>query len=214
MASHMVCFMFFYDRKQAGEKLAQALLSFKGRTDAVVAGLARGGVVVAHALAKMLDLPLDVIVIRKIGAPHNEELALGAIDENGEGLFNQSIIEALGVSEAYLKEEVQRQRLAAKKRLEAYGRGANAVKEKIVILVDDGMATGASMRAAIHSAKKKGAKKIIVAVPVAPPETVQEIEGDVDAVICLHKPVSFQAVSQFYEKFDQTGDEEVIALLK
>ncbi len=210
----MVGFMFFYDRTQAGEKLAQALLSFKGRKDVIVAGLARGGVVVAHALAKLLDLPLDVIVIRKIGAPHNEELALGAIDENGEGLFNQSIITALGVSEAYLKEEVKRQKQVAQKRLESYGRETNSFKDKIVVLVDDGIATGASMRVAIHSAKKKGAKKIIIAVPVAPPETVQELESDGDIVICLHKPLAFQAVGQFYEKFDQTGDEEVIMLLK
>ncbi|MBS0615137.1 MAG: phosphoribosyltransferase [Verrucomicrobia bacterium] len=205
--------MIFDDRHQAGEKLALSLLPFKGQKDVIVAGLARGGVVVAHSVAQKLELPLDVIIIRKIGAPHNEELAVGAIDENGEGLLNESIISALGVSRAYLKDETERQRQIAQKRLETYGRKGHTFRGKTVILVDDGIATGASMKAAIHCTKKKGAKKIIVAVPVASPDTIEEIKPTVDSVVCLYEPLNFQAVGQFYELFDQTTDAEVISLL-
>lgn len=207
--------MLFKDRYEAGIKLAEKLEKYRGQSQTIVVGLARGGIVVAHAVAKVLNLPLDVVVIRKIGAPLQEELAVGAIDEEGHGFFNDGIIQALNISPAYLQEEIEKQKKLAQQRAALYRQGGKKtdVKGKTVIVVDDGIATGASIKAALYALKQKEAKKIILAVPVAPPDTLKSLAKAVDETICLYSPAVFMAVGQFYRKFDQTSDEEVIKLL-
>jgi putative phosphoribosyl transferase len=208
--------MDFQDRREAGLKLAEKLESYHGQPETVVVGLARGGVVVAHAVAKALNLPLDVIIIRKVGAPHNEELAIGAIDEEGHGVFNDDIIQHLGIHSAYVKEEVERQKKVAQERATLYRGGGKRIelKGKTVLLVDDGIATGASMRAAIYALRQKGAKKIVMAVPVAPPDSLKSLSVEADETVCLYAPSFFSAVGEFYRDFDQTSDQEVMKLLQ
>jgi putative phosphoribosyl transferase len=207
--------MHFNDRRDAGIKLAAKLEKFRSQPETVVVGLARGGVVVAHALAKALNLPLDVVIIRKVGAPMQEELAIGAIDEEGHGFFNDAIIQALNITPDYVQEEVKKQKELARQRAVLYRKGGmkTDVKGKTVIVVDDGIATGASMKAALYALKQKGAKQLILAVPVAAPETLKSMSKIVDGTICLYAPAVFMAVGQFYRKFDQTSDDEVIKLL-
>lgn len=207
--------MLFKDRRDAGKKLIPQLSKYKDSKNVIVLGLARGGMVTASEVASGLNIPLNVVVVRKIGAPNNEELALGAIAEHGEGIFNEHLVGILGVSHDYLKKEVERQKKILKERLSLY-RGkspAPDLKGKTVILVDDGIATGASMRVAIKSVRDAGAKKIVLAVPVAAPDSLDKIAKEVDEVICLSSPVFFEAVGGFYQEFDQTSDEEVIHLL-
>lgn len=207
--------MFFEDRADAGRQLVDKLLAYKKHKDAIVLGLARGGVVTAYEVARGLNLPLNVIVVRKIGAPANEELAIGATTETGDTLFNEDIIEMLGVSPDTIKKIIEREKKIAQERLARY-RGtspAPVLKGKIAIIVDDGIATGASMRVAIKSVRSQGVKKIVLAVPVAAPDSLRSIAKEVDEVVCLSAPPSFQAVGQFYREFDQTSDEEIIQLL-
>ncbi|MBS0648058.1 MAG: phosphoribosyltransferase [Verrucomicrobia bacterium] len=207
--------MLFKDRFEAGLKLAEKLEKYRDPSQTVVVGLARGGVVVAYALAQALNLPLDVVVIRKIGAPLQDELAIGAIDEEGQGFFNDGIIQALNISPSYLQEEIEKQKKVAQQRAALYRQGGKKtdVKGKTVLVVDDGIATGASMKAALYALKQKGAKKTILAVPVAPAEALKKFSKMVDETVCLYTPAVFRAVGQFYRKFDQTSDEEVIKLL-
>ena len=207
--------MLFNDRNDAGKKLGEKLQGYKNASSTVVLGLVRGGVVVAAEVAASLGLPLNVVVVRKLGAPHNEELAIGAITDKGEGFFNEDLMGILGVSREYLSKEMERQRKSAKERVEIY-RGhfpAPDIKNKTVILVDDGIATGASFRAAIRSVRKEGAKKIVLAVPVAAPDALEMLKKEVDEVVCLSSPVFFEAVGAFYKHFNQTTDEEIISLL-
>lgn len=207
--------MLFKDRRDAGKQLAAKLEKFKAQKDVLVLGLARGGMVTASEVAVGLHVPLNVVVVRKIGAPGNEELALGAIAEHGEGVFNEHLIGVLGVSSDYIKKEVERQKALLKNRLELY-RGktpAPDLKGKTVILVDDGIATGASMLVAIKSMREAKVKKIVLAVPVAAPDSLRKIAKEVDEAVCLYSPVFFEAVGAFYRQFDQTSDEEVIQLL-
>lgn len=207
--------LLFKDRQDGGRQLAAQLSKYRDQKDVLVLGLARGGVVTAFEVASGLNLPLNVIVVRKIGAPGNEELALGAIAEHGEGIFNEHLIGILGVPSDHLKKEIQRQKKILKERLDLY-RGdtpAPVIKGKTVILVDDGIATGASMRVAIKSVRDGEAKKIVLAIPVAAPDSLRKIEKEVDEVVCLSSPAFFEAVGAFYRVFDQTSDEEVIHLL-
>lgn len=207
--------MLFSDRHDAGKRLALQLKKYEARNDVVVLGLTRGGVVTAFEVAAYLKVPLNVVVVRKIGAPGNPELALGAVAECGEGVFNEHLIGLLGVSREYLASEVERQKTVVKQRLALYRGNAEApeIKGKTVILVDDGIATGASMRAAIKSVRASKAKKIVLAVPIASPDSLQKIEKEVDEVVCLDAPSFFEAVGSFYRLFDQTTDEEIIRLL-
>jgi putative phosphoribosyl transferase len=206
----------FKDRRDGGHQLAQQLLKYKGQKDTIVLGLARGGVVVAAEVATALHLPLNVIVVRKIGAPNNEELAVGAIAEHGEGIFNDHLIALIGVSSEYLQREIERQKKILQERLILYRGSASPLelKGKMVILVDDGLATGASMRAAIESVRSAAVKKIILAVPVAAPDSLDQMRRDVDEVVCLSSPPSFQAVGSFYRVFDATSDSEIVQLLQ
>ncbi len=207
--------MLFKNRQEAGSQLAARLQAYKELGDVLVLGLARGGVVTACEVAKALHLPLNVVVVRKVGAPYNEELALGAVTASGEGIFNDHLIAVLGVSPEYLKREVEKQKKLAQQRLDFY-RGslpAPDLEGKSVILVDDGIATGASMRVAIRSVRGEKAKKIILAVPVASPDSLRQIEKEVDEVVCLSCPSFFEAVGSFYRDFGQTSDEEIGVLL-
>lgn len=207
--------MTFKDRHDAGKQLVSLLTKYKKNQNAIVLGLPRGGVVTAYEIAQGLELPLDVICPRKVGAPQNPELAIGAVTETGEGYFNEDLIIRLNVSESYLSRAIEEEKKRAQFRLALYrkGRAPLNLEDKIVIIVDDGLATGATMKAAIQSVQKMGAQSVVVAVPVSPPETLKDIEAMVDEVACVDTPIFFQAVGQFYEEFGQTEDEEVIKLL-
>lgn len=207
--------MHFQDRQDAGNRLASKLIPFQGRPKTVIVGLPRGGVVTAAAVATKLGLPLDVVCPRKIGAPFNEEYAIGAVTETGESFFNETAIAQLGIDKAYLDQAVQEQSLEAQRRLKIYrqGRPERNFNGWTVILIDDGIATGATMKAAIRSVKSQKAQLVIVAVPVIPPDNVNEIAGMADALYYLAAPPFFAAVGQFYERFDATADAEVIRLM-
>lgn len=205
--------MMFKNRVEAGQKLAEALKKFNNLPNTVILALPRGGAVIGFEVAQKLNLPLDIVVPRKIGAPGDPEFAVGAITETGEMILNE---EVFGISENYLKNEAEKEKQEAGRRLKLY-RGSRPplnLKNKTVILVDDGLATGLTMRAAIASVKKMKTKKIIVAVPVIPPDAVELIKKEADEIIYLGAPLLFGAVGAFYQEFGQTTDEEVIDLLK
>lgn len=206
----------FADRHEAGRLLAARFENFKGRKNTIVLGLARGGVVVAYDFAKALSLPLNVVVPRKIGAPGNPELAIGAIMESGEGVFNESIIRMLGVSKNFIDREVEEEKARAHQRLTLYRQYAPLpdLQGQTVILVDDGIATGATMLAAIKAMRHAQAQRIIVAVPVSATDAYQLMEDAADEVVCLLNTSDFFGVSYFYDVFNQTEDEEVVRLLK
>lgn len=207
--------MLFRDRVDAGNKLALALEIYKNRKDCVVLGLARGGIVVAERVADHLNLPLDVLIVKKMGAPDNEELAIGAVTDTGEAFLNQDIIAHLGLSSAYIENERKQQHNAAQTRGKQYRgkRSPLVVKSKTVLLVDDGIATGASMHVAVDTIWQRGAHKVIVCVPVAASESLARLKTAVDDVVCLDAPIDFEAVGIFYRDFAQTTDQEVIHLL-
>lgn len=208
--------MFFDDRKQAGELLAKELAPYKRAKDTIIVGLPRGGVVTADVIARELELPLDVICPRKIGAHFNPEFAIGAVTETGAATFNDEVVARLGISEAYISEQIQKESEKAKQRVELFRKnlGERELQDKIVIIVDDGLATGCTIQAAIESVKAEGAAKIVIAVPVAPPDTLEKIKETVDDIVCLHVPHNFFAVGQFYKHFDQVSDDEVIKIME
>lgn len=204
----------FTDRIQAGILLAEKLSSYRGK-GAIIVGLARGGVATARAAADATNLPLDVLVVKKIGAPGEAELAIGAIAPDGVSFIDWRFAQALGVDEKYIKEAISRQSSAIRQKTLLYRKGKKPYKfvEKTVILVDDGAATGATIEAAIKWLRKKHAKRIVVALPIAPKELLPKISPEVDELVILETPSEFQAVGQFYERFDQVSDEEVVELL-
>ena len=206
---------FFTDRIDAGKRLASALAGLVSE-DGIVLAIPRGGVVVGFEVARALDLSLDVIVPRKIGAPDNPELAIGAMTEDGTIILDENLVNRLGVSYAYIKGESERQRLEIKRRLKLY-RGdvpRPKLKDREVIIVDDGIATGSTMKAALASVRKSGAKTVIVAIPVGPTSTIRELERQADRVVCLYTPEPFYAIGEFYENFAQIENDEVTELLK
>ncbi|MEX1013182.1 MAG: phosphoribosyltransferase [Waddliaceae bacterium] len=205
----------FQNREEAGKELAHALINYRDHQDALVIGLPRGGVPVAYQIASFLNLPLDVICPRKIGAPGNPEYAIGAVTETGEKIISQSVVDSLGVSEKDVKRMIQVESEEALRRLKRYREGLpkRDLKDKVVILVDDGIATGSTIKAAIYSIQAESAKKIIVAVPVSPINTYQEIQEMVDEIYSLDLPLDFYAVGQFYQDFGSTSDQEVYDLL-
>jgi len=207
--------MLFRDRHEAGKLLAQNLLDLKGNPNAIVLGIPRGGVVVAYEVAKTLGLPLDVFVARKIGAPGNPELAIGAVASDGTVVLDELSISLMGVPKQYIEKETERQKEEIRKRLQAYrgGREGYSLQGKIVILVDDGVATGATIIASLRAIKASNPSQTILAVPVAPPDTVEKLRREADKVICLYTPSPFWAVGAFYVNFEQISDEEVQALL-
>jgi len=202
------------NREEAGERLAEALSHFAGREDVVVIALPRGGIPVGHVMAKKLELLLDITYPKKVSPPYSPEFAIGAVTETGEGIFHDEVIERIGVPEEYLKEAVERAKATAKGRLKRYRKWIEPVpiEGKTAIIVDDGIATGATMEAAIQSLRQAGADAIVIAVPVGPADTIERLKEEVEEVHCLEIPTAFQAVGQFYEDFHQTSDEEIEAL--
>lgn len=206
----------FANRAEAGRELAERLSAYRGRDGAIVLGLPRGGIPVAYEVAQQLGLPLDVFVVRKLGVPGYEELAMGAIASGNVSVLNDDVMRALPDSEAILEMVKFQEKIELERRETSYrqDRPAPDLRDRVVILVDDGLATGATMRAAAAALRKQGVAKIVVAVPVGAPETCREIELEVDEIICVAMPAAFRGVGQFYEDFSQTTDEEVRALLK
>lgn len=208
--------MVFQDRREAGRILARELSSFKGQDNVIVLGIPRGGVVVGHEIAQALDLPLDVYITRKIGAPHNPELAIGAVASDGTLILDHGLAKRLGVSQDYIEAESEHQKREIERRIAEY-RGeipAPDLKDKVVILVDDGVATGATTLATIRAVRTQEPAQLILAVPVGPRDTIEGLRREVDQLFCLHAPEIFWAVGAFYNIFDQTSDEEVKALLQ
>ncbi len=207
--------MKFKDRRQAGLALADKLLRYRNAPDTLVLALPRGGVPVAFEVARELELPLDVFVVRKLGAPGNEEYALGAIASGGIRILNRQA-EALQLPVTLLEAIAQREERELERRERAF-RGNQPLPQlegRIVILVDDGLATGSSMRAAAVAVRRRNPARIVVAVPVAAPEVCDEFRSRVDEVECVMTPESFHAVGAWYEHFEQTSDQEVHALLE
>ena len=206
----------FLDRYEAGQRLAEQLEKYAGREDVIVLGLPRGGVPVAYEIARSLRVPLDVFIVRKLGVPGFEELAVGAIASGGVRVLNQDVLSHLPnameiVDAATAREQVE---LDRREKLYRDDRPPPDVRDKVAILVDDGLATGATMRAAVNALRQRGAARIVVAVPVGAPETCREFESQVDETICAISPEYFQAVGQFYQDFGQTTDDEVRDLLE
>jgi predicted phosphoribosyltransferase len=205
----------FNDRVEAGKKLASELIDLTG-TNSLVLAIPRGGVVVGYEVAHALSVPLDVIIPRKIGALHNPELAIGAVTEDGTIILDDKLVQYLEVPETYIKQESEKQCSEINRRLKLYRRDTPYpnLKNRNAILVDDGIATGSTIRAALASVRKKGAKTIVIAVPVAPPSTLKIMRKEADRVVCLRTPEPFHAIGEFYRVFNQTSDEEVVMLLK
>jgi predicted phosphoribosyltransferase len=207
--------MVFADRAQAGRVLASQLVKYAGRPDAVVLALPRGGVPVAYEIGKELGLPIDVFIVRKLGVPGQEELAMGAIASGGVVYINEEVTTQLGIDAETIKAVTEREEREIERRELLYraGRPPVEVSGKIVILVDDGLATGSTMLAAVAALRKSHPARVVVAVPAAAPQTCQRIAAEVDEVVCAIMPEPFYAVGQWYQSFFQTTDDEVRELL-
>lgn len=201
----------FHDRVAAGRALAAALDAYRNRKDVLVLALPRGGVPVGAEVAAALGADIDLMIVRKLGVPGHGELAMGAIASGGIRVLNQHIISSLGIRDSAIEQVARNEARELERREHAY-RGARprpAIKGKCVILVDDGVATGATMRAAIEALRHQKPEKIVVAVPVAPPDTVSRLRGEADEVVCLASPETFWAIGQWYIEFPQLPDEAV-----
>lgn len=205
----------FKDRRDAGRKLAQLLKPYANRPDVVVLALPRGGVPVAYEVARALKAPLDVFLVRKLGLPGHEELAMGAIASGGVRVVNQDIIEALDIPPAVVEAVARREQAELERRERLYrgNRPPLDVRGKTVILIDDGLATGSSMRAAVAGLRALEPARIVVAVPTASPETCEAFESEVDELVCAITPQPFYSVGLWYDDFSQTSDDEVRRLL-
>ena len=206
----------FRDRTEAGQQLAAKLAHFANRDDVLVLALPRGGVPVACEVARALKVPLDIFMVRKLGVPGQEELAMGAIASGGLRLLNGSVIDALEISGEAIDAATEREILELHRREQAYRpvRPAAQVQGKTVLLVDDGIATGSTMRAAIAALRQMDAKRIVVATPTAALSTAREMRPDVDEFVAVMTPANFAGVGEWYEDFSQTEDEEVQTLLE
>ncbi len=205
----------FRDRVDAGRQLAEPLSMYADRADVIVLALPRGGVPVAYEVAKRLRVPLDVFVVRKLGVPGYEELALGAIASGGVRVLNQDVVRILPNAEQIVEAVTANELLEVERRERAYrdDRPPLNVKERTIILIDDGLATGATMHAAVNALREQKPAKIVVAIPVCAPETCREIQKLADETVWLFAPEWFHGVGQFYDDFSQTSDEEVRRLL-
>jgi predicted phosphoribosyltransferase len=205
----------FANRSEAGRLLAEKLEKYANRNDVIVLGLPRGGVPVAYEVAKRLHVPLDVFIVRKLGVPGFEELAAGAIASGSVRVLNEDVMRAIPYGDAAIEAVTAKETVELQRREQIYreGRPAPDLRRNVVMLVDDGLATGATMRAAVKALRQSGAAKIVVAVPVGPPDTCREIAQEADETICLSTPEFFQAVGQYYEDFSQTSDDDVRKLL-
>jgi len=205
----------YRDRQQAGQLLAELLTSYQAQLNTLVLALPRGGVPVGYEVARILQLPLDVFLVRKLGVPRQEELAMGAIAMGDICVFNQDVIQTLHIPQTLIHHEIDRQKqvIAERNQLYRQNRPAPKLNDKTVILVDDGLATGATMRVAVRAIKLQAPKQIIVAVPVAAADSSQSLAHEVDEVISLQIPEPFYGVGRWYTNFNQTTDAEVIDLL-
>jgi putative phosphoribosyl transferase len=208
--------MVFRDRRDAGRRLAASLAGYAGRPDVVVIALPRGGLPVAHEVARALNVPLDVFVVRKIGVPHQEELALGAIATGGVVVHNEAIERELGLTAEEVERLATRERAELERRERLYrgDRPPLAIAGKTVLLIDDGLATGATMRAAVRAARRLGPARIVVAVPIAAQSTCRELAREADEVVCVLTPEPFSAVGLWYDDFAQVSDDEVRSVLR
>ncbi|NJR73649.1 MAG: phosphoribosyltransferase [Scytonema sp. CRU_2_7] len=206
----------FKNRKAAGQFLAKNLAAYANYPDTLVLALPRGGVPVAFEVARALNAPLDVFVVRKLGVPEQKELAMGAIASGGVQVLNEEIVRSLGISEVVIQKVAAKEQQELERREHLYrgDRPIPILHGRTVILVDDGLATGATMRAAVVALQQHKPAKIIVAVPVSASETCEEFEAKVDEIVCLATPNPFYSVGLWYEDFPQTTDEEVRELLK
>lgn len=206
----------FDDRHQAGRLLAQRLVRL-GEQKPIVLALPRGGVPVGFEIAKALKAPLDVILVRKIGVPGQPELALGAVVDGTRShtIVNHELMDSLGISEDYLRQQTQKQLAEIDRRREIYlgDRPYLRISGRTVIVVDDGIATGSTVLAALEAVRRANPQRVVLAVPVAPPQSVKELSQQVDEVVCLLTPSWFGAISRFYSDFHQIGDDEVVAYL-
>jgi putative phosphoribosyl transferase len=203
------------NRQVAGQALAEALHAYRDRDDVIVLGLPRGGVPVALEIATALGAPLDLMLVRKLGTPGQEELAMGAIASGGGRVMNEHVVQALGISQQAIERVAERESMELKRREQAY-RGKRPwpkLADRCVILVDDGLATGATMRAAVAAVHTQQPARIVVAVPVAPADTIALLREEADEVICLAEPEPFQAIGLWYIDFSQVSDEEVREML-
>ena len=205
----------FQNRREAGQALAAMLDEYLNRGDVLVLALPRGGVPVAFELAKALRAPLDVFVVRKLGVPGQEELAMGAIATGGVRVLNEEVVQSLGIPQAVIDAAASAEQKELQRREKLYrdARPPVEVQGRTVILVDDGLATGSTMRAAVMALRQQGPARIVVAVPVGAPSTCDEFRADVDQIVCGFTPEPFYGVGQWYEDFSQTSDEEVRQLL-
>jgi putative phosphoribosyl transferase len=206
----------FENRNHAGRVLAGTLSEYRGRPDLIVLGLPRGGVPVAFEVAEALRAPLDIYLVRKLGVPGHEELAMGAIASGGVRVLNQDVVRSLRISPEQIDAVTRAEEAELKRRERAYrgDRPPPDVAGRTVILVDDGLATGSTMHAAVAALRAAGPRELVVAVPTAPPETCAELEAEADRVICAATPEPFYAVGAWYRDFSQTSDEEVRELLR
>jgi predicted phosphoribosyltransferase len=210
-------FVPFKDRTDAGRRLVAALAGYKDQNPVILA-LPRGGVPVAAEVAAALQAPLDLILVRKIGVPFQPELAMGAVVDGAAPVIvrNEDVIGHAGIDEAQFKNVCDHELAEIDRRRQLYlgGRPRAAIKDRTVIVVDDGVATGATTRAALRATRERGPKKLVLAIPVAPTDSLDELRGDADDVVCLEQYDIFEAIGSYYRNFRQTTDEEVIAILK
>jgi putative phosphoribosyl transferase len=206
----------FQDRVDAGVYLVERLQKYANNPDTIVLGLPRGGVVVAFEVAQGLGLPMDIFLVRKLGVPGYEELAMGAIASGGVQVMNEDVVRSVRISQAEIQKIAAKEEEELKRRERAYreNRPHLQVKDQTVILVDDGLATGATMRAAVAALRKQHPRKIVIAVPVASIEACEEFRTQVDEIVCGLTPTHFNAVGAWYNDFSQTSDKEVIQLLR
>lgn len=205
----------FADRREAGRELAELLADIQDAREAVVLALPRGGVPVGHEVARVLNARLDVFLVRKLGTPGHQELAMGAIASGGIRVLNEEVVRALGIRSDQIDAVARREQVELERRDASYRRGRPlaSLTNRTVILVDDGLATGTTMKAAVQAVKQQNPARVIVAVPVGAPETCRALAAVADQVICARTPTSFSAVGESYQDFSQTTDDEVISLL-
>lgn len=205
----------FQDRTQAGEQLAELLIQESVEAD-IVLGIPRGALPVARPVADAFEVPLDIVVGSKIGAPSNPELAIGAVASDGSTWLNDDLIEQLEIPEAYIEEEREQEAENARQKAERYrgDREPPELSSKRIVVVDDGIATGATARACLRQLRQSDAARVVLAVPVGPPDTIESLTSDADEVIAVESPPHFTAVGQFYERFEQVPDQEAMAYLR
>jgi putative phosphoribosyl transferase len=206
----------FTDRRDAGVQLAGKLTHYKGREGMLVLALPRGGVVTGLEIARVINAPLDILIVRKMGYPGNEELAIGAISETGTVVLNERIISTSGIPTKYIEDEITRQKEEIVRRTRLYrgGKSLEKLEGKTIILVDDGVATGATMKAAIATLKMEKIGRLVVSIPVSPIQTADELRMMADEFIYLNIPEDFKAVGNYYRDFSQVSDDEVVEILR